>query len=372
MSEIESPRSFLLDWQSAEVAAVNHMKTIGFIDAQVTAPGADGGIDAHSSEAAAQVKFYANPIGRPDVQRLRGAAHEYRLPLFYSTGGYTSEAVAYATQANVALFLMDPYGVCEPISPLATLLVLPEHVHDRRHQLEELQVIRYRHAAAALESDLTLYAQLARDAFIGAEESRLYSHVASALEIVVQHFRIAAETRDFVHADLIFGEILKRTAFLYWTAGSELTTTYTDLEEAIAEGWRRDATPGSDHLLQRVASGVVELKSFLNGALDSWSEEFPEGTNRTELIDVETLTFNGMLLTVSLDEALLSPPLLRQLKTSVRMGVERGHRAATKVFEHLLDLHDRLELDRPRELIAARLHTDALASRILSQLAASN
>jgi len=85
MSDEQTPtRTFLVDWHAAELAAVEHMRTLGFIDAQATAPGADGGIDAQSNEAAAQVKFYANPIGRPEIQRLRGAAHEYRLALFYS------------------------------------------------------------------------------------------------------------------------------------------------------------------------------------------------------------------------------------------------------------------------------------------------
>jgi hypothetical protein len=87
VTEILINPTFLPGWQAAEIAAVEHMRSLGFIDAQTTAPGADGGIDAQSSDAAAQVKFYANPVGRPDVQRLHGASYAYRLALFYSTGG---------------------------------------------------------------------------------------------------------------------------------------------------------------------------------------------------------------------------------------------------------------------------------------------
>lgn len=254
MTELMTNPGFLLDWQAAETAAVTHMKTLGFIDAQATGPGPDCGIDALSSDAAAQVKFYANPIGRPDIQRLRGAAHEYRLALFYSTGGFTKEAVAYAIEAGVALFLMDPYGRCKPMSDLAALLVEPEHVQERKQRLEDLQVIRYRYAACALESDLTLYEQFAENISMDPKESALYSHVASGLEVVVRDFRTAIESNEFGQADTLFSEIQSRVTFLSWTA-SDLQQ-YTDLDEAISEGWLRDATPKSEYLLQRVAMGV--------------------------------------------------------------------------------------------------------------------
>jgi hypothetical protein len=72
MSETLVSPTFLSDWQAAEIAAVDHMRVLGFIDARPIWAGADGGIDAQGSEAAAQVKFYANPVGRPEIQRLRG------------------------------------------------------------------------------------------------------------------------------------------------------------------------------------------------------------------------------------------------------------------------------------------------------------
>jgi hypothetical protein len=79
---------FIADWQAAELAAAAHLRGVGFVDAVTTSAGADGGIDVQSAEAAAQVEFYATPVGPPDVQRLKGAAHDYRMAVFYSTGGY--------------------------------------------------------------------------------------------------------------------------------------------------------------------------------------------------------------------------------------------------------------------------------------------
>ncbi|MFF2773154.1 restriction endonuclease, partial [Streptomyces bacillaris] len=176
MSDPEPPLAFLLDWQAAELAAAEHLKSLGFIDAQRTQSGADGGIDVESSEAAAQVKFYANPVGRPDVQRLRGAAHGYRIAVFYSTGGYTKEAVEYADQASVALFFMDPYGRAESLSQLASVLTESELVQDRRERLEELKAVRYRFAAASFERDLRLYEQFYRLAPMSPEETPAYEH----------------------------------------------------------------------------------------------------------------------------------------------------------------------------------------------------
>lgn len=365
MNEIVSGPAFLLDWQAAESAAVDHMKTLGFIDAQATGPGTDGGIDAQSSDAAAQVKFYANPVGRPDIQRLRGAAHEYRLSLFYSTGGYTKEAVAYANGAGVALFLMDPYGHCGPTSDLALLLAEPEHVQERKQRMEDLQATQYRFAASAVESDLNLYMQFARKISMDPKEEALYSHVASGLEVNVRDFRTATESKQFEDADIAFGEIQKRNAFLSWMTDPALKKDFANLEEAISEGWQRDATPGSDFLLQRIANGVLELKTFLFESFD--------GLDERKLIDVETARSAGMLLVTSIDQSLLSPELLHQLKASLRSGVERGSLDAKAGFEGIINKFKKAGFQpSARLLIAKMLRAESIANRILLQLDASD
>jgi hypothetical protein len=363
--------AFLIDWHAAELAAVEHMRALGFIDAQATAPGADGGIDAQSSEAAAQVKFYANPIGRPEIQRLRGAAHEYRLALFYSTGGYTSEAVAYANEAGVSLFFMDAYGRCRPASNFASLLVEPEHVEERRERLEELQAIRYRFAAVAFETDLTLYQQFALMFHLDAEEALLFEHVISGLEQQVDGFRAAVEAKSFADADTAFDEIQKRTALLSWITSPILKNHYVDIEDAISEGWRRDELV-PDHLSQRAATGVTELSDFLGKAFDGWAQNAPDGLSLDDLVDSQTARRAGALLAVTSDPSILTPDLVRELKISVIGGVERARQQAKVGFEHIIKLLINAKLnDGARGMVAYMVRAERIASRVIRQLEAS-
>lgn len=370
MTDARSEPAFLLDWRSAEIAAVSHMKAMGFIDAQLTPPGSDGGIDAQSSSAVAQVKFHASPIGRPDIQRLRGAAHDFRIAIFYSTGGYTREAREYASQADVALFQMDPYGICSSESPAAADLEQPDRVGERRLWLEELTVVRYRYAAAALGSDVTLFRDFALAASLG-EEIRLYEHVRSEFQTTADEFRLAVEEREFERADAIFDQARSRITFLSWSAGDGLVTGYPDLESAISEGWRRDFTFGSADLVYRIATGVFELRDLLSASLSDWNDSFPDGVKPADLVDRETSLFAGMMLSVSRDETLLTERLSNELRASVRAGVTRGGRAAMEVIDHILALHDRLGLDRPRNLIALKLRASMIVACLKEQISAS-
>jgi hypothetical protein len=94
-------------WMAAEESAAAFMRVAGFRDAACTVGGADGGLDIVATDAAAQVKAQSAPVGRPDVQRLCGAAHCYPNRLFFSGSGYTNAAKVYADQASVALFTLD-------------------------------------------------------------------------------------------------------------------------------------------------------------------------------------------------------------------------------------------------------------------------
>lgn len=110
--------------QDFEIAARDWMRSWGFGDAEVTVHGADGGIDVESSRALAQVKAHMVPVGRPDVQQLRGAAHGRRDAIFFSLMDYTPQAVTFANEAGVALFRFTGYdGTAEPMNPRATALL---------------------------------------------------------------------------------------------------------------------------------------------------------------------------------------------------------------------------------------------------------
>lgn len=109
-------------WQQAEALAAWHMQKLGFDDAKMTPPGADGGLDVRATDAVAQVKHYATPVGAPVVQQLRGAAHGQGAALFYSRSGYTKAAVEYANDAAVALFTYNESGAVQPFNHAAQIL----------------------------------------------------------------------------------------------------------------------------------------------------------------------------------------------------------------------------------------------------------
>ncbi|MFF0284095.1 restriction endonuclease [Rhodococcus aetherivorans] len=106
----------------AERNAARIMRAIGFPDAHVTNAGPDGGIDVASHRAVAQVKWYGNAkVGRPDLQRLYGARGK-RIDLrlfFFSSSGYSADAVAWANEHEVALFTFDDTGRASAVNYLA-------------------------------------------------------------------------------------------------------------------------------------------------------------------------------------------------------------------------------------------------------------
>jgi hypothetical protein len=109
----------------AEVAAAAWMRFWGHQDVTVAAPGADGGIDVSSSEAVAQVKAETAPLGRPVAQALLGAATaEGKAALLFSLGGFTAQALEWATRAGVAAFLFDLQGNPVPVNEHAAAVAL--------------------------------------------------------------------------------------------------------------------------------------------------------------------------------------------------------------------------------------------------------
>ncbi|WIB65443.1 restriction endonuclease [Curtobacterium sp. MCBD17_040] len=120
----------IFTWQMAEELAEAHMRALGFTDARRTGSGADGGIDVRAELAVAQVKHLVQPVGSPDIQRLRGAAHSVANAIFYSSSGYSSAALKVAADADVALFLFTSAGDVTPVN-------LPAQRLDRRDEYDE-------------------------------------------------------------------------------------------------------------------------------------------------------------------------------------------------------------------------------------------
>lgn len=126
----------------AEELAREHMRAIGFLDARRTAEGADGGIDVRAELAVAQVKHLSQPVGSPDVQRLRGAAHGVPHAVFYSSSGYSAAAVATAETSQVALFRYTTTGDVAAVNEQARMLesrTLSSPTHTLIEALDALQ-----------------------------------------------------------------------------------------------------------------------------------------------------------------------------------------------------------------------------------------
>ncbi|MFI2567487.1 restriction endonuclease [Cellulosimicrobium funkei] len=117
------PSTTPVDWQSAERFAAEHMRSLGFTDAAVTASGPDGGIDVSATGGVAQVKHYSTPVGSPVVQQLRGTAYGADWALVYALSGFTRAALATSRAMQVALFSYTATGDVVPISPHADSLV---------------------------------------------------------------------------------------------------------------------------------------------------------------------------------------------------------------------------------------------------------
>ncbi|MEP7765075.1 restriction endonuclease [Sanguibacter sp. 25GB23B1] len=94
-------------WELAEELAAEWLRENGYPDARRTPVGADGGFDVEARGLVAQVKHRAKPTGREEIQRLVGANLHGANLAFFSTGGYTTQAVQYAKAAGVALYGLD-------------------------------------------------------------------------------------------------------------------------------------------------------------------------------------------------------------------------------------------------------------------------
>ena len=131
-------------WQDAEHNAARWMSHWGYSDAQVTAGGADGGIDVVSSHAVAQVKFKAQQVGGPDIQRLAGAgfSHPGKQLIFFTGTSYSSNAFQVAEDASVALFTYALNGDVSAANAMAAYIETPGQESQRAAAAQRFNMTR--------------------------------------------------------------------------------------------------------------------------------------------------------------------------------------------------------------------------------------
>ena len=116
-------------FEDAEANAALWMRHLGFPTARVTRPGADGGIDVEAAGAFAQVKARTGAASRPEVQQLIGAVGRGTTAqlFFFSFGGFTREALAFAEANGVCAYTFQLDGSVAPqtSAALAALAAAP-------------------------------------------------------------------------------------------------------------------------------------------------------------------------------------------------------------------------------------------------------
>ncbi|GIG20225.1 hypothetical protein Cch01nite_09490 [Cellulomonas chitinilytica] len=148
---------------TAEELAAVYLRWAGFLDATRTPTGADAGLDVDSRETLAQVKFKVGTTGRPDLQRLFGAAAHApeRQLCFFSLAQYSDGAKSYAMQHGIALFGYDRAGRVWPCNGHAGELhraAVAAHAEEDRRERERETARR----AQAAEAERLARADAAR------------------------------------------------------------------------------------------------------------------------------------------------------------------------------------------------------------------
>lgn len=98
-----------LTWQQAEAYACVWMQANGYVDARLSPPGADGGIDITSRAAIARVKHHAEAVSLTEMQRLFGIAQSAgKVALFFSAAGYSPKAIVWARARQLQIYSYPP------------------------------------------------------------------------------------------------------------------------------------------------------------------------------------------------------------------------------------------------------------------------
>lgn len=162
-----------IGWQQAETIALRFMVELGYTDARQTKLSGDGGIDVVSSRAVAQVKYQQRPVPPDAVQKIKGAAYDGRQAVFYSWSGYSRNAIAFAEQADVALFIVVGDSQ-QPVSPKAkNLLEASATFRAQRRTTEQRRVEEEARRRTAYENEARRQAEAEQ-----AERARLEREAA--------------------------------------------------------------------------------------------------------------------------------------------------------------------------------------------------
>lgn len=151
------------------------VRWLGHPAASTTVGGADGGIDVQAPGALGQVKFYASaPIGRPDVQRLYGADEGAGRDLFFfSTSGYTRQAIECANRVGVALFRLMAWGDVVPVNEVARVVYGQAEAAHQGVEWVDPEVLRAEAAALAREQVEAARQEAATRAWVDAWATRI-------------------------------------------------------------------------------------------------------------------------------------------------------------------------------------------------------
>jgi hypothetical protein len=108
------------DFQQVAATALAWMHSHGYADASLTEDAGHGAYDIEAAKAIAEVTVEAPP-SRPNVQRLDTVSRNAERPaLYFSLRGFTTSAVEWANNVNIALFTMDKDdGAFLPSNPAA-------------------------------------------------------------------------------------------------------------------------------------------------------------------------------------------------------------------------------------------------------------
>ena len=116
------PKVVVTEWRHAEELARDFMRWLGYVDAELTNEGADGGVDVRSRGAIGQVKMHSNGVRRSDIQALVGeAAVQKRTPLFFAMN-YSKEAITWSNENSIAIFKFSRSGDVVAVSDSALRL----------------------------------------------------------------------------------------------------------------------------------------------------------------------------------------------------------------------------------------------------------
>jgi hypothetical protein len=126
--------------RDGELAAQDWLRWLGFEDAHCTTGGKDGGVDVLAQGLVAQVKMEARPSVRPQLQRLScvASARPGTATAFFSLAGFTTDAIGWAREVEMALFHFDLQGEPEPVNGPARRLFLDAEEAERSRLEPEL------------------------------------------------------------------------------------------------------------------------------------------------------------------------------------------------------------------------------------------